>query len=130
MAGCYDPKVKAILGQDIWQILKRSVSNGEVDARRMQDIAYKLHEEVGGGHSRRMGPGMKGSPDWFEFREVLGEWYRLELYEFEDNQQGAVERLVSIFRSEEVELQSLARELDRICPGNLNKITQLLSFIN
>ena len=51
MAGRYDEKVKAILGQEIWQMLERSVKNGEVDARRMQDIAYKLHEEVGGGHS-------------------------------------------------------------------------------
>ena len=54
MAGRYDAKVKAILGEDIWQMLKRSVGKGEVDAPRMQDIAYKLHEEVGGGHSRRI----------------------------------------------------------------------------
>ena len=117
MAGLYDAKVKAILGEHIWQMLKRSVGNGEVDGRKMQDIAYKLHEEVGGGHLRRMGPGMKGVPDWFEFREILGHWYQVELFEFEENRGEAVEKLVSIFKSEEVGLLSLAMHLKRILPG-------------
>ena len=117
MAGRYDAKVKAILGEDIWQILKRSVGKGEVDAPRMQDIAYKLHEEVGGGHSRRMGPGMKGLPDWFEFREILGHWYQVELCEFEENRGAAVEKLVTIFKSEEVQLLSLSTRLQQILPG-------------
>ena len=117
MAGLYDEKVKAILGEDVWQMLKRSVGNGEVDGRKMQDIAYKLHEEVGGGHLRRMGPGMKGVPDWFEFREILGHWYQVELFEFEENRGEAVEKLVAIFKSEEVGLLSLAMHLKRILPG-------------
>ena len=117
MAGRYVEKVKAILGEDIWQMLKRSVGKGEVDARRMQDIAYKLHEEVGGGHSRRMGPGMKGIPDWFEFREILGHWYQLELCEFEENRGAAVEKLATIFKSEEVELLNLSTRLQHILPG-------------
>ena len=120
MAGLYDKKVKAILGEEIWQILKRSVGNGEVDARRMQDIAYKLHEEVGGGHSRRMGPGMKGIPDWFEFREILGHWYQVELCEFEENRGAALEKLVTIFKSEEVKLFNLCARLQHNLPaGNL-----------
>ena len=117
MAALYDAKVKAILGVDIWQRLQRSVGNGEIDAHRMQDIAYKLHEEVGGGHLRRMGPGMKGVPDWFEFREILGHWYQVELFEFEENREEAVEKLVSIFKSEEVGLLSLAMQLKRVLPG-------------
>ena len=118
MAGRYDEKGKAILGQDIWQILKRSVGNGEVDARRMQDIAYKLHEEVGGGHSVRMGPGMKGVPDWFEFREILGHWYQVELYEFEENPGAALEKLAKIFK--EVDLFNLSKRLQRLLPGIFN----------
>ena len=117
MAGLYDKKVKAILGEDVWQILKRSVGNGEVDARRMQDIAYKLHEEVGGGHLRRMGPGMKGVPDWFEFREILGHWYQVELCEFEENPEEAREKLVAIFESDEVGLFNLATRLRHIISG-------------
>ena len=121
MAGLYDEKVKAILGEDNWQILKRSVGNGEVDGRKMQDIAYKLHEEVGGGHLRRMGPGMKGVPDWFEFREILGHWYQVELCEFEENRGAALEKLVSIFKSEEVELLNLSTRLQHILPGTLKQ---------
>ena len=117
MAGCYDEKVKAILGEDIWQILKRSVGKGEVDAHKMQDIAYKLHDEVGGGHSRRMGPGMKGLPDWFEFQEILGHWYQVELCDFEENRGAAVEKLVTILKSEEVLLFNLATRLQHTLPG-------------
>ena len=121
MAGLYDEKVKAILGEDIWQILKKSVGNGEVNARKMQDIAYKLHEEVGGGHLMRMGPGMKGVPDWFEFREILGHWYQVELFEFEENRGAALEKLVSIVKSEEVELLNLSTRLQHILPGTLKQ---------
>ena len=117
MAGRNDEKVRAILGENIWQILKKSVGKGEVDARKMQDIAFKLHEEVGGGHSRRMGPGMKGLPDWFEFREILGHWYQVELCQFEENRGAAVEKLVAIFKSEEVQLLNLSTRLQQILPG-------------
>ena len=120
MAGRYDEKVKAILGKEIWQVLEKSVKNGEVDAQRMQDIAYKLHEEVGGGHLRRMGPGMKREPDWFEFREILGHWYQVELYEFEENRWAALKKLATIFKSEEVELLILSRKLQSILPGTFN----------
>ena len=117
MAGRYDKKVKAILGEDIWQMLKRSVGKGEVDAPRMQDNAYKPHEDVGGGHTRRMGPGMKRLPDWFEFREILGHWYQVELCEFEENRGAALEKLVTIFKSEEVQLLNLSTRLQQILPG-------------
>ena len=121
MAGRYDKKVKAILGQDIWQMLERSVKNGVVDARKMQDIAYKLHQEVGGGHLLRMGPGMKGVPDWFEFREILGHWYEVELYQFEENPEPALKKLSTILKSEEVGLLNLAVKLQRTHPGALKK---------
>ena len=117
MAGRYDEKVKAILGKEIWQMLEKSVKNGEVDAQRMQDIAYKLHEEVGGGHLRRMGPGMKRESDWFEFREILGHWYQVELYEFEENPGKAFEKLATIFKSEEVGLLNIAMKIQRKLPG-------------
>ena len=117
MAGRYDEKVKAILGKEIWQMLEKSVKNGEVDAQRMQDIAYKLHGEVGGGHLRRMGPGMKRESDWFEFREMLGHWYQVELYEFEENPGKAFEKLATIFKSEDVGLLNIAMKIQRKLPG-------------
>ena len=120
MAGRDDKKVREILGDDIWQILCRSVNSGEVDAHKMRDIAVKLHENVGGGHLRRMGPGMKGVPDWFEFREILGHWYQVELYEFEENRWAALKKLATIFKSEEVELLILSRKLQSILPGTFN----------
>ena len=59
MAGRDDKKVKAFLGDDIWQLLSGSVYNGELDAHKMWDIAFKLHEEVGGSPLKGMSAGMK-----------------------------------------------------------------------
>ena len=122
MAGRDDEKVRAILGDDIWQILSQSVNNGEVDALKMRDIAYKLHKKIGGGHLRRMGPGMKGVPDWFEFRSILSKWYQLELCELEEDRESVIEKLVTIFSSEEVQLPDLSRKIQRTLSGDLSKL--------
>ena len=123
MAGRDDKKVKAILGEETWHILRRSVKNGEVDAKKMRDIAYKLHEEVGGGHLRRMGPGMKKEPDWFEFREILGQWYQLELCEYEGDREAALQRLLTVFESDEVKLMDLSRNIRRTL-GGIQKLNE------
>ena len=64
---------------------------------------------------------IKGVPDWFEFREILGHWYQVELFEFEENRGAALEKLVSIFKSEEVELLNLSTRLQHIFPGTLKQ---------
>ena len=122
MAGRDDEKVRAILGDDIWQILSQSVNNGEVDALKMRDIAYKLHKKIGGGHLRRMGPGMKGVPDWFEFREILAHWHQLELCELEKDRGAVAEKLVRIFNSEEVQLPNLSRGIQQTMAGDLSEM--------
>ena len=66
--------MKEVLGQSAWDIIQRKVSH----AAKMLDTAQKLNPRVGGGHMRRMRGGGSASPDWFEFREVLGEWYQFE----------------------------------------------------
>ena len=119
MAGRDDEEGKRIVGDEIWQILSQSVNNGEVDGPKMQDIAYKLHQKIGGGHKMRMGPGMKKDPDWFEFREILAHWYQLELCELEEDREAVIEKLVTIFSSEEVQLPNLSRRIQRTLPGDL-----------
>ena len=110
--GIYDEKVKTVLGQSVWDILERDVSQGVVNADRMRDIAQKLAPRVGGGHMRRMQG--KGLPDWFEFREVLSDWYNLQPEKFES--QEALETLVAIMVSPDVALPSLASELRGCLP--------------
>ena len=39
--------------------MRGSVYNGELDAPKMSDIAFKLHEEVGGSPLKGMGAGMR-----------------------------------------------------------------------
>ena len=48
--GLYDEKVKAILGEEAWEILWASVRSGELDALKMKETARKLHPAVGGSH--------------------------------------------------------------------------------
>ena len=82
--GQYDEKVKATLGQKSWDILRSSVTRSELDPLKMKEMARKLHPSVGGSHQRRTGPTGKRESDWHEMREVLSDWYQLELFEFED----------------------------------------------
>ena len=110
--GKYDNIVKEILGQSAWDIIQRKVSHGMIDAAKMLDTAQKLNPRVGGGHMRRMRGGGSASPDWFEFREVLGEWYQFESEIFDKDSNTGLEKLIAIFQSTEVELPCLARELE------------------
>ena len=107
--GIYDKKVKSILGQSAWDILEKHVSHGGLDAEKMRDTALELNPKVGGGHLRRMQ--RRGEPDWFEFREVLSEWYQCEPENFDEDSQEALERLIIIFGSREVALPNLVKEL-------------------
>ena len=47
-------------------------------------------------------------------REVLGHWYQLQLFEFEDDRKWALEKLVAIFESDAVELPNLAGQLSKL----------------
>merc|ERR1719204_1578597 len=69
-----------------------------------------------------MGPGMKRDPDWFEFREILAHWYQLELCELEEDREAVIEKLVTIFSSEEVQLPNLSRKIQSTLSGQVSDI--------
>ena len=110
--GLNDEKVKAILGQEAWEILCESVRSGELDALKMKETARKLHPSVGGSHQRRTGPTERRDSDWHEMREVLSDWYQLEL--FERDRESALQKLITIFKSHEVELPNIAGQLEKL----------------
>ena len=112
--GLNDEKVKAILGQETWDILWSSVTCGELDALKMKETARKLHPSVGGSHLQRTGPTGRRDPDWHEMREVLSHWYQLELFEFEDDREWALPKLITIFKSDAVELPNIAGQLEKL----------------
>ena len=112
--GLNDEKVKAILGQQAWDILWNSVTNGELDALKMKETARKLHSAVGGGHLQRTGPQGRRNSDWHEMREVLSQWYQQELFEFEDDRKWAMGKLISVFESDAVELPNIAGQLKKL----------------
>ena len=112
--GLNDEKVKAILGQQAWDILWNSVTNGPLVPLKMKETARMLHPAVGGSHQRRTGPTGKRDSDWHEMREVLSDWYEQELFLFEDDKGKALEKLIAIFKSDAVELPRLAEELKKL----------------
>ena len=112
--GQYDEKVKVILGQKAWEFLRSSVSSGELAPLKMKEMSRKLHPSVGGSHQRRTGPTGKRESDWHEMREVLSDWYQLELFEFEDDKGKALQKLITIFKSDAVELPNIAGQLEKL----------------
>ena len=106
--GLYDEKVKAILGQAACEILWESVRSGELDALKMKETARKLHPGVGGSHMQRTGPTGRRDSDWHEVREVLSDWYQLQLFEFD------LQKLIAIFKSDAVELPRIAAKLEKL----------------
>ena len=121
--GLNDEKVKGILGQEAWEILCSSVISGELHALKMKETARKLHPSVGGNHQRRTGPTGRRDSDWHEMREVLSDWYQLELFEFESDRGWALQKLIAIFKSDAVELPNVARQLEKLST-NLTYVMQ------
>ena len=107
--GLYDEEVKAILGQEAWDILVEIVDSDVLDGLKMKETARKLHPTVGGGHLQRTGPAGRRDSDWHEMREVLSHWYQMELYEFDGRK--AVDKLVTILESDAVDLPNVAGQL-------------------
>ena len=107
--GLNDEKVKLILGDEAWEILRKSVTSGELDSLKMKETARKLHPTVGGSHLQRTGPAGRRDSDWHEMREVLSHWYQMELYEFDGSK--AVDKLVAILESDAVDLPNVAGQL-------------------
>ena len=112
--GVYDNEVRSHFGQSAWDILEKHVSNGVIDPEKMQDIAQKLAPAVGGNHLRRMQ--RQGMPNWFEFREVLSDWYKSEPEKFEEGSTEALETLAGIVVSADVALPNVAKELRDCVP--------------
>ena len=112
-----------ILGEEAWEILRKSVTSGELDSLKMKETARKLHPSVGGSHQRRTGPTERRDSDWHEMREVLSDWYQLELFEFEGDRESALQKLIAIFKSDAVELPNVARQLEKLLT-NLTYVMQ------
>lgn len=110
--GLNDEKVRAILGQQAWDILWNSVTNGPLVSLKMKEMARMLHPSVGGSHQRRTGPQGRRNSDWHEMREVLSHWYQQQLFEFDNGK--ALGKLITIFKSDALELPRIAEELKRL----------------
>jgi len=109
----YEEKVKKKLGTAVRDSIIDSVHNGTIDSAKMKDIAYKLHERVGGNHMIRTISG--GKPcDSVEMRAILCDWWAEDLCRKELSREEAVQKLVNIFEHNDLGLRPLADQLKNI----------------
>jgi len=109
----YEEKVKKKLGTAVRDSIIDSVHNGTIDSAKMKDIAYKLHERVGGNHMIRTISG--GKPcDSVEMRAILCDWWAEDLCRKELSREEAVQKLVNIFEHDDLGLRPLANQLRNI----------------
>ena len=107
--GPYCSQVTKHVGVVFLDIIKQCVIKHEINTQQMSDIAYLLHEHVGGNHARRQ-EDKNGKCDEPEFRNILSDWYsvggmcKMEQSEVQSS-------LISIFRK--VNLLPLANQLEK-----------------
>ena len=77
----------------------------------MKDISNQLHPHVLGSHLRRVSE-QGNFCDEAEFRNILGDWFNLELYDLE--QITALRKLIWIFKDPSVNLHAVGRRLEQI----------------
>ena len=100
----YEKEVKDLLGPDVYETFLKAVDRGEVSEQQMSDIAYELHDRVGGDFKRAQScKGFKS--DRTAARKVLTNWYN------HDPDGVATEKLVSVFQNENIALKPLAHSI-------------------
>ena len=105
--GKYDKEAKKILGRAAFTLLCTAASEDRIDEQKMRDISVKLHPEVGGNHRRR-----GGRSDDVEMRELLSDWYQLEMFEM--TRESALGKLVDTLEDSTVNLRPQAKELKEL----------------
>ena len=102
--GNNDPEVKRKLGEDAVKLILSEVSRGNINTQKMQDIAQKLGDKVGGNHGRR------GKNDEAEMRNILSDWWSCEDL-CEKTRAEALEQLIELFSSDEICLKPISNGL-------------------
>ena len=109
--GLYDKEVAEIIGNIPLSLIKQSVIKHDLNAQQTKDIAYLLHDHVGGNHARRMEEN-GGKCDEPEFRYILSDWYSVgKMCDME--QTLVLGELIRIFRHDTVNLLPLANQLEK-----------------
>ena len=100
----YEKEIELLMGE-AYDLLLSSVEDGRLDQQRGGDIASKLHSKVGGAFVHATNGG------YFTFdrramRQILSDWYQ---HCVPDN---PVEDLIAILRHEDIQMNSLAKEME------------------
>ena len=106
---------KGKLGDDRWNLIMESVDSGTLDAQKMHDIAFGLGTKVGGNHTRRVGVERMKS-DRSEMARIFGDWWELDDDFDELPSQEIAQKLITLFKNNDIQLNSLARDLKKTLP--------------
>ena len=117
--GLYDREVKQILGIGIWDAIMKEVRRGAIGDYHMRDIAALLGDEIRGNHIRRMNKNHRFC-DEVEMREILSDWYKLDLFRYDSKR--AIGELKKIFNHSSVNLPQMASVLEEV----LNNVTRIV----
>merc|ERR1719237_800208 len=112
--------VKMKIGDDRWNMIMGSVDSGTLDAQKMHDFAFGLGTIVGGNHKRRVG-GERMRSDRSEMARIFGDWRELaeQQDDFDDlPAQDVAQKLIDLFKSDDIRLNSLARKLGKTLNAN------------
>ena len=106
--GKNDECVKERLGNDVWNILIEETQKGSITSQHMKDISRAFGSKVGGNHARRTND-QKVNCDDHELREILSDWWDLELFDL--SMEKALKRIFDILKSSEVMPMTFWRNL-------------------
>ena len=104
----YHLEIEAQLGKRAYKAFLCAVENGGVSVQQAETIAFTLHPTVGGRFKNKRTSGFYFSWGRFEARELLSHYYETCC----DAEQGTERRRVIDILREEVELKSLAKEME------------------
>ena len=115
----YEKEVNELLGADVYKTFLAAVDSGEISEQQMADIAFELHEKVGGDFKRaRESKAFKC--DRAAARTVLTNWYQFDLAE------GQTDKLVKILESDNIALKPLAERIIKAqTPGKGRKLAMI-----
>ena len=106
-------EARKLIGAEAWELVMDAVDGGILNPQKMKDIANKLDRRAGGDHNRRV-YGERMQCDRSELIRIPCDWWTFE--ENEDVLKSPVQKLVSLFESDEVYIKPLAKKLEKASP--------------
>ena len=112
----YESEIRCALGDHVYDAILAAVDSGEIGQILARDIAKQLHPKVGGSFIHASAE-RNFVFNRRAFRKILSDWYQFVV------PQNPVKDLVIACRHEDVELEALANQIERLAKENVSRQT-------